>query len=94
MEKEPLNDDFDDENEEEEEEEEQMDQVTLDTNLIKAAKDNNIENVHFFLSKHATPTAMDEDKWTPLLWAANNGNEEIIRLLLKHNAAVPYNDSS
>ena len=94
MDKEPLNDNLDgDEEGEEEEEEEQMDQATLDANLIKAAKENDIENVHFFLSKHATPTAADDNKWTPLLWAANNGNEEIVRLLLKHNAAVPYNDA-
>ena len=24
------------------------------------------------------------------MWAASNGNEEIVRLLIKHNACAPY----
>ena len=42
-----------------------------------------------YLSKHASPTE-EKDGWNPLLWASSNGNEEIVRMLIKHNACVPY----
>jgi ankyrin repeat protein len=29
-----------------------------------------------------------------LLWAASNGNEELVRLLIKHNACAPYLSAS
>ena len=32
----------------------------------------------------------EKDGWTPLLYAAMNGNEQIVRLLIKHNACAPY----
>ena len=31
-----------------------------------------------------------KDGWTPLLWAACNGNEQIVRALIKHNAHADY----
>ena len=30
------------------------------------------------------------EKWSPLLWAACNGNEDIVRLLIKYNAHSEY----
>lgn len=33
---------------------------------------------------------MEKDGWNPLLWAARNGNEEIVRILIKHGAHSPY----
>ena len=30
------------------------------------------------------------DGWSPILWAACNGNEEICRLLIAKNACAPY----
>ena len=85
-----LKDDIidDDENEDEEQEEE----VTLEQLnefLLKACKENNYEEVQYYLSKHASPTE-EKDGWNPLLWASCNGNEEIVRLLIKHNACAPY----
>lgn len=41
------------------------------------------------MSKHASPIE-EKDGWNPLLWAAHNGNEQIVRLLIKHNACAPY----
>lgn len=71
--KDDLIDDNDEDNDEEQEEE--MDEATKNENLLKACKENDYENVEYFLSIHASPTCTDKDGWTPLLWAANNGNE-------------------
>lgn len=91
MEKDPkVKDDFVEEDEDAEEvEEEQISQEQLDELLIKACQDNNYEDAEFYLSKHASPVA-EKDGWNPLLWAATNGNEAIVRLLIKHNACGPY----
>lgn len=32
----------------------------------------------------------EKDGWNPLLWAACNGNEDIVRALIKRNACAPY----
>ncbi len=85
-----LKDDFvEEEDEGEEVEEEEISPEQLDDGLFKACKENNYDDAAFFLSKHANPT-VEKDGWNPLLWAANNGNEEIVRLLIKHNACAPY----
>lgn len=78
-----------DDDDEEEEPEEELKQEQLDEFLLKACKENNAEEAALWLSKHASPT-FEKDGWNPLLWAANNGNEEIVRILIKHNACAPY----
>ena len=75
--------------EDEEEQEEELKQEQLDDFLLKACKDDKVDEVALWLQKHASPT-IEKDGWNPLLWAANNGNEEIVRLLIKHNACAPY----
>ena len=82
-----------DEDEEEEEPEEELKQEQLDDFLLKACKENNAEEVALWLSKHASPT-FEKDGWNPLLWAANNGSEDIVRMLIKHNACAPYLNAS
>jgi len=57
--------------------------------LIKACKENNLEEASYFIQMQAVPTC-EKDGFTPLLWASMNGNEEIVRLLIKHNACAPY----
>ena len=61
----------------------------MDDFLLKACKEDNAEDVALWLGKHASPT-VEKDGWNPLLWASNNGNEEIVRILIKHNACAPY----
>lgn len=61
----------------------------MDDFLYEACKANNIEEAAHWLSKHASPV-YEKDQWNALLWAANNGNEEIVRMLIKHNACAPY----
>jgi|TARA_B110000285_G_C15036981_1_gene569847 ankyrin repeat protein len=31
-----------------------------------------------------------KDGWNPLLWAACNGDEQVIRILIQHGAAEQY----
>ena len=78
-----------DEDSDEEDGEEKMSQEELDKFLIQACKENSMEEVKYWLEQKASPTAYI-DKWSPLLWAACNGNEEIVRLLIKHNAHTDY----
>ena len=40
-------------------------------------------------NKQTNPNT-EKDGWNPLLWAACNGNEEIVRLLIKNNAHSTY----
>jgi ankyrin repeat protein len=44
-----------------------------------------------WLDKKASPLFM-QDGWNPLLWASCNGNEEIVRALIKRDAHMPYLD--
>lgn len=84
-----IKDDMLEEEEEGEEEQEvEMDEQQKNELLLKACKENNYEDAEFYLANHAQPTCMDKDGWTPLLWAASNGNEEIVRLLIKYNACA------
>ena len=80
---------IEDEEEVEEEEEEQISQEQLDDLLLKACKENDIENAQLYLSKNASPT-VEKDGWNPLLWAGSNGNEQIVRMLIKAGACSPY----
>ena len=75
--------------EEEEEEGEIISEEERDGNLLEAARTNNVEQLELWLSKKANVNFMKEG-WNPLLWAACNGNEEIIRILIKHGAATQY----
>jgi ankyrin repeat protein len=81
---------IEDEEEGDEEGEEKLTPEQLDEGLLKACKENNYDEALFFLQNHASPTCQDKEGWNPLLWAACNGNEQIVRLLIKHNACAPY----
>jgi ankyrin repeat protein len=70
-----LRDDIiDDDEEGEEEQEEEYSPEKATEKLILACKENNIDDVIFALQKNAIPTE-EREGWTPLLWAACNGNE-------------------
>ena len=67
----------------EEDEEKQMTQPQRDKLLMDAVKENDYEGVTEALKVGADPTC-EENGWNPLLWAACNGNEDIIRILIKN----------
>ena len=82
-----IDDGDDPEGDEDQEEEFNPEKAT--EKLILACKENNLEEVKFALSKNAIPTE-EKDGWSPLLWAACNGNEDIVRELIAHGACTPY----
>lgn len=85
-----LKDDMiEDEDEGDEDQPETMTPEQLADMLLKACKENNIEDVQFCLQNNAPPN-VEKEGWNPLLWGACNGNEQIVRLLIKHNACAPY----
>jgi len=53
--------------------------------LLQACRDNKYEDVMFWLEKRAVAT-FEKDGWNPLLWASCNGNEKIVRELIKNHA--------
>ena len=52
--------------------------------LMAAVKANDYEGVFEALTKHQADPNVEEHGWNPLLWAACNGNEDIVRILIKH----------
>jgi len=60
----------------------------LDSELIEAVEEGDVERVRGLLERGADPDARDEDGRTPLYIAAANGSVEVARLLLKHGADV------
>ena len=76
----------------EEEQETKMSQEDLDKGLMQAVKDDDLEKVTEFLSLQALPS-YEVDGWNALLWAARNGNEDIVRELIKFGAHTPYLNS-
>lgn len=79
---------LEDEDEGDEEKSEEMDEATKNEFLLKSCKEGNFEEAEYYLSIHASPTCVDKEGWTPLLWAASNGHEQIVRLLIKYNACA------
>ena len=77
-------DDDDEENEEEEPSQEEA-----DCGLLEASRTGNMEQIHFWLSKKAN-TAFMKDGWNPLLWAACNGDEAVVRVLIKAGGCEQY----
>jgi len=68
---------------------EQVLQEDLDAELIDAAKANDLEGVVVALDKTANPQ-FKKDGWSPLLWAACNGNEDMVRILINRKAGEEY----
>jgi len=73
-----------------EEEEEEISKDELNEGLLTACRENDMENVLFYLGKRDTNPLFEKDGWTPLLWAACNGNEEIVKELMKKGVHEPY----
>ena len=50
--------------------------------LHSASKDGNVSRVQDLLASGLDPNAQDGDGWSPLIWAAEHGREEVVELLL------------
>ena len=51
--------------------------------LLTAVKENDLETAQEAIRLGADVNA-EENSWNPLLWAACNGNEDIVRMLIKN----------
>jgi hypothetical protein len=74
----------------EEEGEDQKDPEELKMDLLAACRENNMEQVELLLQEKNIEVVFKHDGWSPILWAACNGNEDICRLLIAKNACAPY----
>ncbi len=72
------------------EEEDTMTKEEATDRLFAAVKSGNVEDAKFILEKGFNNATEMKDGWNPLLWASCNGNEELVRLLIKHQAHTPY----
>lgn len=72
-----------------EESEEEIEQIELDTNLLEAAKNNNIEDTELWLDKGGN-SEYEKEGWNAVLWAACNGNEQMLRLFHRRGLLNPY----
>lgn len=62
-------------------------QTSLDERLMRVATQGDKKKVNELLAKGAHVDAVDEDGWTPLLWAAAHGNEDTVVALLDAGAS-------
>lgn len=58
------------------------------TGLTKAVLSKQIENVKSLLDQGIKPDQRDKNCYTPLIWAASNGDYEIVKLLLDSGADI------
>lgn len=79
----------DDEDYSEEEEVKTLSQEEKNTMLLSAVKENRLEDVQEALDIGADYN-YEENNWNSLLWAACNGNEDIVRLLIGRGAHQKY----
>jgi hypothetical protein len=71
-------------------EEEEVPQEEKDAALFGACKRGDAAGVAAALAAGADPKHTGGDGWTPLLWAACNGHQDITKTLIGHHAADPY----
>lgn len=57
---------------------------------MAACMRNDTEAAKKLIEQGANPCCEDQRQWSPLIWAASHGNEDLTRLLIKHNAAEVY----
>lgn len=58
----------------------------LDARLLRTATQGDRKKVVELIARGARVDALDEDGWTPLLWASAHGNEETVEALLDAGA--------
>jgi len=60
--------------------------TSLDKRLLRVATQGDRRKVNELIAKGAHVDTVDEDGWTPFLWAAAHGNEETVEALLDAGA--------
>ena len=85
----PKNDSDDEYNSEDEDPEKKLTPEQMNAMLMEAVHANNFEGAQDAIRIGADVNC-EENGWSPLLWAACNGNEDIVRLLIKNHAHHKY----
>jgi len=62
----------------------------LNPELLAACMRNDTEAAVSLIDQHADPCCEDHRQWSPLVWAANHGNDSLTRLLISRGAAEVY----
>lgn len=73
-----------------EDDEEEMTKEQVEELMMEAVKSNNLEQFEEVLKHPRASVHCEKNGWTPLLWAACNGNEDIVRHLIKRDAHSAY----
>ena len=74
--------------------EDERDPEVIKEELMTACRENNLEAVEVLLQEKGCEVVFEKEGWSPILWAACNGSEEIVRLLVKQGACAPYMNQS
>ncbi|KAF4693526.1 Ankyrin repeat and SOCS box protein 12 [Perkinsus olseni] len=70
--------------------EEVLDVHAANKMLLEASAEDDTAQCSSLLAKRADPTCRDAKVWTPLTWAASNGNETVTRSLLSRGGGVIF----
>jgi len=62
--------------------------------LLNRARRNDTKSVHLFLTAGMIPNVKDEDGCTPLIYASEKGNLEVLKLLLDRGAHIDCRDNA
>ncbi|WP_265024282.1 ankyrin repeat domain-containing protein [Wolbachia endosymbiont (group A) of Epagoge grotiana] len=68
-------------------------QTQLDKELLMAAEKGDLEKVRDSIIRGANVNAQDSQGWTPLFWAIQNNNFNIVELLLDNSADIKVKDN-
>lgn len=69
---------------------EEAEREKLNPDLLSACMRNDTEAAIRLIEQMADPCCEDHRQWSPLIWAASHGNEDLTRLLISKNAANMY----
>jgi hypothetical protein len=70
----------------------EIDPAVASQNLLRACREDDYETAMEYLEgKEIKVDYEDSEKWTPLSWSSCNGNEKLVKIMLReHNAAAMY----
>lgn len=85
--------------EEEESGEEEIEEEKVNNDFLTAVRENITEEAKSIMTNRKFKNKLDvnyvdNEKWTPLLWASCNGNEELVNLLMEKHAHSSYTISN
>lgn len=74
--------------------EDDRDPEEIKKDLLEACRENNEERTEELLGEKGCEVVFEIEGWSPILWAACNGNENICRMLINRGACAPYMNQS